>query len=326
MTSWLFALLLRLWLGSAQAAVVDRVAAVVNDDVITLSEIYDLGGDFISQRVTDANNGPGARRSAELEVLDSIVTRRLISQEISKLSLEVSDEELDATVDDIAKKNGLNRDSLRAEVEKGGMSWTQYRSELKENLRQRKFTQTVILPRISVNEDELKDAYRRLVASAGLPQVTDLGAMMIQVPADEEGKAAAMAKAEAAVAEVRGGKPFADVAAAQDQGPYGANGGHMGSFRQGELVSTLNDPAFALPVGGVSDPILMPQGIFILYVFDRKTADAQPFEAARDQLFEQVYSARIDDEMAQWAQQARRKAAVSVKLLPVEGGQGPLLP
>ena len=101
-------------------AIVDRVAAVVNDDVITLSEVYELGGEFIEKAVEDASGNPTRRREAEIEVLDSLIKRHLISQEIAKLGLDVTDVELDRTVDDIARRNGLERDQLRSEVEKSG--------------------------------------------------------------------------------------------------------------------------------------------------------------------------------------------------------------
>ena len=80
---------LLLLVGLAHAVVVDRIAAVVNSDVITLSEVYALGGDFIEQRTLEDGGADAARRAAELEVLDSLIMRRLISQEVSGRSTQV---------------------------------------------------------------------------------------------------------------------------------------------------------------------------------------------------------------------------------------------
>ena len=322
---------------SSWAGVVDRVAAVVNGEVITLSEVYDLGGDFIEQRAAEGAD-PALRRDGELEVLDSLILRRLISQEIERLGLDVTEVELDRAIDDIAQRNGLNREQLQTEVERTGLPWSEYRTELKENLRQMKFNQGVIQPRITVNEDELKDAYRRLVSAAELPEVVELGAIFIAAPplAPEidlaslpreqraeaqrlirEAEVAAQQNAEkiAAIQErIAAGEDFAEIAALADEGPYGAQGGRMGTYREGELVATLDEPAFALQVGELSAPIVTGQGSFLLYVFDRYPESPPEFDEVRDRLFEQVYAERIEDETEIWYQQSRRKSAVLIKL------------
>jgi peptidyl-prolyl cis-trans isomerase SurA len=297
-------------------AMIDRVAAVVNDDVITLSEVYELGDEYIEKAVQDASGNPARRREAEIEVLDSLIQRRLISQEITKLDLDVTDQELDRTVDDIARRNGLERDQLRNEVEKSGMPWQEYRSELKENLRQAKFTQAVIQPRINVNEDELLDAYNRSIASGARPQIADLGAIFLAFPpdADEAAKAERRAMAAKVQEEFTTGKPFAELATQYDQGPYAANGGKMGTYKQGELVAELDGPAFSTPVGSLTPPIETSQGIFLLTVFELRSEPPPTYEAMKESLTQQVYADRIDDETDQWYRQARRRAAVLVKL------------
>ena len=311
-----FALVAAILSGSAEAAVVDRVAAVVNDDVIVLSEVYDLGSDYIEQKTTAGGGTPASRRLAELEVVESLIQRRLISQEITRLGLDVTDLEMDRTIDDIASRNGMDRDTLRVEVEKTGIPWIEYKSELRENLRQMKFDEAVIKPRIAVDEDELLDAYKRLVNAADRPMVADLGAIFLTVPsgADDAARAAIRAKAEATRARIDGGEDFAAVAKEVDQGPYGAQGGSMGTYKQGELVGTLDEVAFTLSTGETSRPIDTPQGIFLLHAFKVEQEGAAAFEDVRDTLFGQVYSERIESEVDQWYSGARRQAAVLIKL------------
>ncbi len=307
---------LLLSIATADAAVVDRVAAVVNDDVIVLSEVYDLGGDYIEQKATAGGGAAAARRAAELEVVESLVQRRLISQEITRLGLDVTDLEMDRTIDDIASRNGMDRDALRAEVEKTGLPWAEYKAELRENLRQMKFNEAVIRPRIAVDEDELLDAYKRLTNAADRPMIADLGAIFLAVPADagEEGRSAVRAAALAAKARVDGGEAFAAVAADVDEGPYGAQGGKMGSYREGELVGNLDAVAFSLSTGQTSDPVDTPQGLFLLHAFSVEKEPAATFDDVREELFDQVYSERIESEVDQWYTGARRQAAVLVKL------------
>lgn len=299
-----------------RAEVVDRIAAVVNDEVITLSDVYVLGESFIESNAAGAPDPDAVRRSLELEVLDALILRTLIAQEIERLGLGITDVELDRTVDDIARRNALDRGSLRREVERGGMPWESYLEELRENLRQMKFNQAVIRPRIAVNEDELLDAYRRMIGSAELPQQVQLGAIFLALDSSggEEAQTEVVAQAEAARARVLGGEDFAVVAAEVDQGPYGAQGGEMGTYAQGDLVAALDGPAFTTPIGQVSEPIATSQGVFLLYIFDRQAMDVAPFDEVREQLLEKVYSDRIDEETDLWYEQARRRASLSIKL------------
>jgi peptidyl-prolyl cis-trans isomerase SurA len=312
----------------ALADVADRVAAVVNGDVITLSEVYELGGpSFIDPRATS----DATRREAELEVLDSLVLRRLISQEIERLGLDVTNVELDRTVDDIAGRNGMTREQLRREIDRTGLPWSEYRKELKEELRMAKFNQAIIQPRITVNDDELKDAYRRLIASADLPEIAELGAIFMAPPAAPGADATAQqlrahgveqASFDSRLAQLQeraaAGEDFATLAAEFDQGPYGANGGKMGVYREGELMPALNDPAFDIAVQTLTPPIETPQGLFFLYIFERKPESPPPFEEVRNNLMEQVYSERIDEETDIWFQQTRRRSAIQIKLEALE--------
>ena len=300
----------------SDAATIDRVAAVVNNEVITLTEVYDLGKDFVDQHIADEGDTPDVRRAAELEVLDSLILRRLISQEITRLDLDVTEVELDRTVDDIARRNGLDRDNLRSEVEASGLPWLEYRDELRENLRQMKFTQAVIRPRITVNEDELRDAYQRMARSADLPAILDLGAIFLAYPpgADQAVKDGVYQRALELRQRIEAGQDFAQLSQAVDEGPFGAQGGKMGTYHEGDLVGALDTAAFSLDVGQTSEPVATPQGVFLLHAFDKKTEAPPAFEEVRDKLFEQVYADRIDDETQQWSLQARRKSAVVVKL------------
>jgi len=303
-------------LGSARAAVVDRIAAVVNDEVVTLSEVYELGREFIAQRTEAAPNDAKVRRIAELEVLDSIVRRRLVGQEMRRLQLDVSDVEVDRAIDEVARRHGVGRAQLQTEVESSGVPWTQYREEIRESIRDQKFTQAIIRPRIAENEDEIRHAYRRMSEGADAPKVVVLGALFLAYPAgtDEAAKQAVVAKVAAARARVIRGEAFAAVSAALDQGPYGANEGTMGTYKQGELVAVLDKPAFAVPVGEISEPIPTPQGVFLLEIRDRKNAQLRTYEEVRDEIAAQVYEGHIAREKDAWYQQARRAAAVEIKL------------
>lgn len=296
--------------GSAAAAtVVDRVAAVVNDEIILLSEVYDLGGAYIGERMA----GGVVRRAAEGEVLERLIERKLIAQEVRELNLAPTDQELDRAIDDTARRNGLDRDGLKVELEKQGIGWDEYRDQMREDLQQYKFGQAVLRPRISISDDELKDLWLRS-GNAGAQEATVL-ALALALPKDatDAQKAEVRARADAIVAEAQAGKDFVALAKQYDESTFAERNGEMGSFRQGELVGPLDRAVFAAPVG-VPTVVEMPSAILVIDV-TRRGGASQGFEEAKERLANQIFGERMEDEQVRWFEQARREAAIRV-LLP----------
>jgi len=143
----------------AWGAVVERVAAVVNNEVIALSQIYEIGSEFIGE-ATQADSSPASRRSAELKVLEELIAQELMVQEMSRLAIDVTSTEVDQALDDIASRNGVDRSQLKAEVERTGLAWAAYRESITQELRGMKFNQVVLQPRVSLSEDEITNLYK----------------------------------------------------------------------------------------------------------------------------------------------------------------------
>jgi parvulin-like peptidyl-prolyl isomerase len=154
-----------------------------------------------------------------------------------------------------------------------------------------------------------------MINGADQPVRVHLGAIFIAFPtgleADQEQTVALATKARKRVVS---GESFASVSADVDQGPYGANGGTMGTFSDGELVGELNVAAFSTEVGEVSEPVVTGQGVFLLEVRQREKIPVRPYEEIRDQIASKVFEGRIEREKDAWYQQARREAAVVIKL------------
>lgn len=293
------------------ARVVDRVAAVVNDDIVLLSEIYAFGGPYVEQVVAQA--GESGRAAAEGEVLERLLERRLVEQEMRTLQLDLSDQDVERSMADIAERNGLDMDGLRREIEMSGMPWEQYRSELKESLRDMRFAQSVLRPRINITEDELRDAWLRSGAAA--PASARLQALVLAFPpgASDADREAVLARARTLRDQANAGADFAALSKEHDQGPFGAQGGDMGVFKPGELVDALDAVVRASPVGQVAEPIVIGDGVYLLRVAERLAGD-NDFESRRDELAEIVFQSRIEDERARWFQEARRRATVRIVL------------
>lgn len=297
----------------------DRVAAVVNDDVITVSEVYELGADFIEEAVT--NGGEAQRHPAEHAVLQRLIERRLVEQQIQTLKLDVTEQELDRAIDDVARRNGMDRDQVRAAVEQQGMDWDTFRAEQREQLREIKFQRSVLQPRITITEDELRDAFLRAGGTLGGESATVQG-LLLSIPRGADAAALQAVKARAKEAELRliTGESFAAVAEAYDEGTTRASAGEMGAFERGQLVPELDGPVFAAEIG---KPFVveLPTAILVMRVTDKKRVDTG-LEGARAKLTDTIFAERMEREQERWAEQARRASIVRV-LLPGGDGRAP---
>ena len=292
-----------------QPVVLDRVIAAVNDDVITLSEVYEFADSYMEEQVKA--KGEGARHAAEREVLERLIARKLVDQEIASLRLDVSGDELDRAVDDISNRNGIDRETLRREVEKSGMSWEQYRSQLEGDLRQMKFAQAVLRPRINITDDELRDAYNRL--GNQVPKLAHVQAIFLAIDGTSSAEAV-VARARALRDQALAGADFGKLSAENDQAGFGSQNGEMGHFKAGELVAELDRVVFSTPAGTVAEPIVTSQGVFLLRVVEMESG-ADDFANVRDQLMEQLFQQRMAEEQERWYQQARSRASIRI-LLP----------
>ena len=293
---------------ASSGVVLDRVAAVVNDHVITLTEVYQFR-EYIEQKAAD----PAARLAAEQEVVERLVERVLVQDEVARLKIDITDAEVESQIDAIASQNNLDREALRVEIEKTGMTWDAYRTEIKQGLRDQNFGQYVLRPRINITEDEIKDAWRR--ANPGATDSVRLQGLFLAWPAggDEVAREGVRARAQDLAQQARTGADFAALSRANDEGPFGAQGGEMGWLNPAQVMPALQAAVAAAGVGAVTPPVETDRGMWLLRVVDRGIDD-QRFAAAKEDLMSQVFQQRLVDEQVRWFEQARRQASVRVLL------------
>lgn len=321
-------------LGSlALAATVDRVAAVVNDDLITLSEVYEVGSDYIQDAI-----GSSELRTVELEVLDTLIQRALVSQELQSLGMDVTDEEVENALNDIAESNGIPRATLKSEVERSGLAWGAYQSEIRESIRQMKFNQLILQPRIVIDDNALQETYRQIKQQQ--PDVIDLYGIFLKnapetKPAEEIAATLSVSMEEAqkmiqdmqrqAIEEQQrnleaiqeqfaAGTSFQVLAKRYDQSGLAGVSGSMGAFAKGQLRADLERIAFGLKDGSMSDPLQVGNGVYLLYVDGRRKQTPPSFEEVKPQLMDAYYAQRFEQEMDIWYETAKSRAAISVHL------------
>lgn len=308
--------------GSALAAerVVDRVAAVVNDDVIALSEVYEVGSEEIARRCPF--EGPTCLAEAEVAVLDALVDRVLQRQELQRLGMDVTPAEVDAAIDDVILTYDFpDREALRQEVEGRGFTWEVYRDlQVEGPLRERKFVEVVLRNRVTITEDEIQDAYQRLVRGLVPPPVAriDAAGRRMDPTAGPDALPQLLAEARALAASVRDGtRTWDDVAIAWDTAGVGPAFAGV-RFERGDLAEALAAAAFDHPPGTIPEPVIVSGIVMLVRVAEHGVGelDVRSFEDAKAELTDQVFMTKVQQAADDWLVVARRRAAIRTFLGP----------
>jgi len=301
---------LALLTGPAQAQeLVDGVACVVNDEVITLSEIYDAAGDYVSQQCGAVT--PGERTEctdrAEQEVAQTLILQALVQQKLSEVDMDVGEQDLDRTIDQIMRDNGIqSREQFRQALAQQGYTWDVYRAQLRDQVRMLRFRETFLRPQISLSEDEIKDAYKRAVREQMGEDTLKITYLAYPIPQDGGDLAALELKAE--LAELA---PTLDSAAFDSLGQIGGSTPRRAgsSYTPAQLVEELR-PILELETGQIGGPYRLGNSYFLVRLDNRVAAQAPPLEQVRSQIESQLYEQRMEEEAEQWYRYARRSASV----------------
>jgi peptidyl-prolyl cis-trans isomerase SurA len=143
-------------------------------------------------------------------------------------------------------------------------------------------------------------------------------------PADDpQALAAAQAKAEGLLAEIRKGAKFDEVAKKNSNGPTAAQGGDLGYFKRGVLAKELEDKTFAMKPGEVSDVIRTKQGFVILGVIEHQEAGIPPFKDVEAKVQDALYMQKLQPALRVYLTRLRTEAYIDVKEGYVDSGASP---
>jgi peptidyl-prolyl cis-trans isomerase SurA len=308
-------LLLALLPLAARAEIKDRIAAVVNGQPITLSEVEERVAPELS-RVPAGPAGEAQRKELLKRALTQLVDEQLVATEASALGIDVSDDEVQRLVEQLAKENHLDMQQFRQALAREGLSIESVRESLKRQQLTARLLQYKVKPR-RVSDEEVQAAYAAMNRNAEY----EVRARDIFVSAPDGAtaaqQAAARAKADAALRRIREGESFAKVARDVSDGPTAREGGDLGYFRRGQMLSALEQAAFSLQPGEVSGLIRVTGdrgGYHLVMVEDRRPIAARPLAEVQEEIRNRLTAESVMKERDHYLSQLRKTAQVDEKL------------
>jgi len=292
--------------------VVEEIVAVVNDDVITLSEFraqFEMAQSALRAQVPQEQQAQ-AEESLRKEFLNSLITQILLLQKAKELGLNVQ-EQLKAAIERIKQDNNIASDAdLRRALEQQGVSYESWLRQYEENILRDAVVYTEVRRSIALGDSEVVQYYKKNPAEFTVPTEYKLNAIYLA----GEGRAAETAESHKAAvdAKLKSGATFADAAAELSDPPMKEAKGELGTFKAGELEPALESAVDKLKPGETSGWINSKNGWYLLQLVEKKDSRLKSFEESRSEVEQKLFAQKSSVKEAAYLKELREKSFVKI--------------
>lgn len=270
--------------GFSSAIIVDGVAVKINEEIITISDVQGRVAEFAKAKGITSQE---ELKKAEESVVGKMIEDKLFLHRAKELGITAEEKDIDQAVADIRKKNNASEEQFKAMLEKNGFTYEKYRQEIKDQIIISKVTGMDIRNQITVSEKEIKDYYENHKSEFSEPEEVKASHILIAVHKDKSEE-----KARQQVYQIyerlKKGDEFASLARLYSDDGTAKDGGDLGFFSRGMMVSKFEDAAFALRVGETGEPIKTQFGYHIIKVTDKKAPKPHSLEEAHSAIENKV--------------------------------------
>jgi len=259
------------------------VVARVNNEKITKDELYD----FLVKE-----NGQTA--------LNSLIANKIIDLEAKKQNIEVTEDDVQKEIDDIAEQYG-GRETFEQFLEMYGTSL----DDIKENVKLNVKIEKLLGPDVKIEEDEMKAYFEENKESFGEQEQVKASHILV----DSEEKASEVKE------KLQSGEDFTELAKEYSiDTSNNEKGGDLGFFARGAMVKEFEDAAFSMEIGQISDPIQTDYGYHIIKVEDKKPAKEATYEESKDEVKEILFQQKLPTVYQTWIQEKMGEYDIEILL------------
>ncbi|MBC8132399.1 MAG: peptidylprolyl isomerase [Deltaproteobacteria bacterium] len=311
-------LVLAIATGTVHARVVEKIAAVVDNNVILASEVEEKATPLMVEvsRMTDSTKRTARAASLRREVLDRLIDDELISQQAADLRLTVSPEQVDASIAEIKRQNNIDDKQLQDALRGQGMSMTNYRADLKKQLLRFRVINIAVGSKINISEEDIRGYYNRHHKAGGANVQVRASHIFLTIPdgADAGVIGERQALGRKLIERATAGEDFAKLAREfSDDAATRAEGGDLGFFGKDMLPKAIEDLVFAMKPGEVRGPVRADRGFHVIKLVDRKTTDAKPLADVEDDIRMQLRQKEMDKQTKSYLAELRKKSLVDIR-------------
>ena len=291
----------------------DRVVAVVNQDVITWSELYRAMEADASPKIKELQKDEQRKVLKENEAvfLETLINVRLQLQEAKNAGVRVSDEELQGAIDNIKKKYSMSDAAFNESLKQEGLTFAEYKKRLWEQIVISKLVNSQIRNKIVVTDEDLKKFVAENKEASETAESYRISQIFLKKQKNAD-NSKLEEKAGDLLKKIEQGESFSDLAKQYSEDPSAKAGGDLGLLKKSQLNKTFTDVLSGMQPGDVSKPFWTERGLHIIKLESRKAARSKDevSEEAGNMLRNKLFTGRYNA----WMKSLREKSFIDVRL------------
>ncbi len=304
---------------SAHAETVDRIVALVNNNVITLSELEELTVPLQMriQTIADPMKRAELLREQTEAALEQLIGQELLVQIAEEQGVKVSEEQVEAHLSNILQQQGWGEAELQQYLNSQGMTRESLKAQSKKFLVQQMVAQRNLASKLSISEVELRDAYQSSLTEARANVQVEGAHLFLKVPSGSTSAAEAAIKQRAneLLSRAQSGESFAELAKEFSEGSGADRGGDLGVItRGGGLPAELEDAFIGLKQGELAGPVRSPFGYHIVLAKKISAQEPPTFEESRPRLEGQLRQEKYQRSLKEWIEEMKSSAFIERRL------------
>ncbi|WP_413289499.1 peptidylprolyl isomerase [Bdellovibrio sp. HCB337] len=299
----------------SRAEVVERIVAVVNNEIILESDFKELQKKLktpalIDEAMLSGKSVEDLKKDRKVQ-LDYLINEKIMSSEIKRLNHSVTMERVDQEIRDMAKKNNVTVNDVLAAFKAQGISTSEYQAFLKEKIEKQSLIEAEIISKLRISDDDALAEYLKKNPQ-NKSSVNEFTVAHIFFNPKKGGSEAAYKRAEAVLTKLRSGENFETLAEQNSEDPNFTSGGLLGTFKSGEFLKEVEDSIQGLNAGQTTGIVKSRMGYHIVKLLDKKLTTDPRFEREKEQIKASLFEQNFKRQMKNWLLSKREEAFVRI--------------
>jgi peptidyl-prolyl cis-trans isomerase SurA len=303
----------------AKSALVEEIVARVNNDIITLSDYQKADSTLREEVAHECQNCTAVKmdeqyRDHQKDLLRDLIDQDLLVERAKDMGISVEADVI-KQLDEVRKQNNLgSMEELEKAVEGEGISWEDYKTQMRNRLLTQEVIRKEVGSRIDIPQDDVRKYYDDHKTEFVRPEQVVLAEIFLSTQGKSpEEMAVVQRKAEDLRNRVTKGDDFSEMARRYSEGSTAKDGGYLGTYERGQLDKQLEASVFKLDKGQMTDVIESKTGFEVLKVMDHFQSGQQPFEKVQNEIMNHIYMERMQPTLRTFLAELREESYVMVK-------------
>ncbi len=294
------------------AEVVERILAVVNDEIVTEQDLQLVLVPVAAQYRTLYTGAEleDKLKEARQEFLSRVIEDKLILSEAKRRQVIVKDEEADEMLSEVRNKFPSRELFLKA-IEDQSLTERKLWNRFRDQLMTQKLVNFEVRSKVSVSPGEVAEYYKARPEEFSRGDRVKLQHILVRIGARSADEAKAFA--ESLAAQIEEGKSFEELAKAYSEGAEAKEGGEMGWVDKGQLLGEIDEKIFALSQGEITAPIQSSLGFHLFKVVEREKFSVKPLPEVRDQIQDVLFKDKLKERLDAWIKNLKKNAYISIR-------------